>query len=728
MDMELAYLKQALPEDWAQYPRALMEEFARHAAGLRQTADWCAALPEEAYLHYVVCPRVNDEDLSSHRPLFYRLLWDRVKGLNQEDAVLEVNRWCHEQASYQTQDDRTASPRTVFFSGVGRCGEESGFLVAALRSVGLAARQVYVPKWSHCDDNHAWVEALCGGRWRFLGACEPEPILDRGWFNTAASRAMLVHSRTFGPVYDLTLHGAPLDRQGQALCHNQTARYARTKRYIFRAAPGERVRLEVLNEARFLPLAELTADEDGLIQVELGVGDLHLSAGRREAFCCGAETDGAGLTEPPAYKDWTAFTFRAPAAAAVNPAPLTAEQKRERSAVLARGDAVRTARRKGWFNEERAARFPSQTDLLRAARGNFGEIYAFLSRDSDPLREALLRSLTEKDLRDVRAEVLEGHLRRAAPWAGRYPEEVFRRFLLCPRIAWERLTDWSVLPDGPAGEAAALRKAGTPAYLRSLDGAVLVWRDGRFCPAVPEETGQVYFHRSFGESFRYRHNWSLARWDGRGWQELLLRDRAWQRNRLFVRLPAGRYRVLTSLRLPGGDQFASRLEFPLAPGERRDLALSLRTCEPSDLIALRDLSQVDGRPRQGRAALLLWLEEGAEPTEHLLNELNAQRVEFDALSVEPTAFLRSPEAERQPTLARLLAAWPALHTVYPEDWACQTEELARQFSLEPDRLPLAILCDRQGRAAYAFNGYQVGAADLLRWVAAALCDSDVARQ
>lgn len=84
------------------------------------------------------------------------------------------------------------------------------------------------------------------------------------------------------------------------------------------------------------------------------------------------------------------------------------------------------------------------------ARGNFDAIYDFLSRDGDPLREALMRTLTEKDLRDVSAEVLETHLRRAAPWAGRYPEEVFRRFLLCPRVAWERLTDWSTLPAGPA--------------------------------------------------------------------------------------------------------------------------------------------------------------------------------------------------------------------------------------------------------------------------------------
>ena len=85
----------------------------------------------------------------------------------------------------------------MYQRGFGRCGEESTFLVTALRSVGIAARQVYVPWWSHCDDNHAWVEAFDGASWRYLGACEPEPILDRGWFTYAAARAVMVHTRAF---------------------------------------------------------------------------------------------------------------------------------------------------------------------------------------------------------------------------------------------------------------------------------------------------------------------------------------------------------------------------------------------------------------------------------------------------------------------------------------------------------------------------------------------------
>lgn len=715
MDQELTFIRQALPEDWDSYPQSLFEAFAAHSHMLRQTVPWCASLSREAYEQYVLCPRVNDEDLSDHRALFYSHLWNRVKDLSQEEAALEVNRWCHEQASYQAQDDRTASPLTVYRCGSGRCGEESAFLVSALRAVGLAARQVYAPRWSHCDDNHAWVEVLCEGKWRFLGACEPEPVLDRGWFNTAASRAMLVHSRTFGPVADLALHGAPLGRQGQALYHNQTARYAHTKTYTFQAGPGEIITLEVLNESRFCPIAVLTADETGRVQVELGIGDLHLSAGEKEAFCHGQTEDGAELTLPSPCTDWTPFDFRAPQDAPVNPAPLDQAQRQERAAVLAAGTAKRQARMAGYFDEEQAQNYPQQRELLQKARGNFREIYAFLSKDNDPLRTALLSSLSDKDLRDVTAQLLEVHLERARPWADRYPAEIFRRFVLCPRVAFERLTDWSVPQPGVVGEVIALRQQGVPALLRPLDGAVLVWQNGKFVPKEPEDCGKVTFRKTPVERFLYRQNWSLDFWTGEMWKPLRLTDRAWHKNKLNVTLPAGRYRVLTALRLPAGDQFANRLEFTLEAGQEREIPLVLRDCSVDDLISPRDLPLAELGGAHEKAALLLWLEEGAEPTEHILNELSAALPAFQALDGDVIFFLRRPGAEQQATLAGLLDKWPQVQLVYPE-WGYQVETVARHLGLDPDKPPLAVVRDQEGRAAYACCGYQVGAADLLRRV------------
>ena len=111
----LDFLRAHLPQsDLVSYDEALFLRFIDHALALREHAPWCAELDDEIFLHYVLFPRVNDEDLSFHREIFHNALWDRVKNLSPDDKILEVNRWCHEIASYQSQDDRTASSLTVY--------------------------------------------------------------------------------------------------------------------------------------------------------------------------------------------------------------------------------------------------------------------------------------------------------------------------------------------------------------------------------------------------------------------------------------------------------------------------------------------------------------------------------------------------------------------------------------------------------------------------------------
>ncbi len=652
----LTFIRENLPADWAEYPRALLEEFSEHARMLRETVPWCAALSDYDFLHYVLCPRVNDEDLSSHRPLFHALLWPRIKALPQEQAIQAVNLWCAEEASYEAQDDRTASPMTVFRCASGRCGEESAFLVAALRSVGIAARQVYAPRWSHCDDNHAWVEVLCEGRWRFLGACEPEPILDRGWFNTAASRAMAVRSRTF--------------EDGKTVFHFHTGRYANTVSRTFQAAPGAEIRLQVLNEASFQTIAILTAGPDGTASMELGIGDIHVAE-------CEAGPD----------TDWIDFDFHAPGSAPVNPAPLSEEQRTRRAAVLSEAREKRRAKRAAW---------PKGDPLLEDAKGNWREIAAFLNRDANPYRRLLLESLSKKDLRDATAELLEFHLNRAAPFAGRYPDAVYVPYLLCPRAACERLTAWKVPPNA----VAALRSRGIPARFRPLDGALEVWNGSDFVPETPEETGTAVFLRKGGDDLRYRQTWSLSRWSEGAWTALTLPDCAWSGKRCQVRLPAGRYRAITSVRLPSGDQQASMKVFTVEPGERLEVPLRLRRPSLGDLLFHRELPLPGLCPRTGRPAMLLWLDPGAEPTEHVCNELKAAAHRLHALPLDVVKFLPG------------------------RDWSFQVETLARHFTLDPERPPLLILCDRTGSAVWAGGGYNVGMVSQALDLAQRICEEE----
>ena len=118
-----------------------------------ETMPWGKSVPERELRHFVLPVRVNNENLDTSRTVFFKELAPRIKSLSMYDAVLEVNHWCHEKAVYQPTDSRTCSPLTIIRTAYGRCGEESTFLVAALRSVGIPARQVYTPRWAHTDED-----------------------------------------------------------------------------------------------------------------------------------------------------------------------------------------------------------------------------------------------------------------------------------------------------------------------------------------------------------------------------------------------------------------------------------------------------------------------------------------------------------------------------------------------------------------------------------------------
>ncbi len=106
----------------------------------------------------------------------YDELKNRVKGLSMGEAILEVNHWCHEKATYRPSDARTNSPFATMRSALVRCGEESTFTVAALRAVGYTCTPgIYAPMGAYRRQPRVGGRP---GRWQmaFLGACEPEPV------------------------------------------------------------------------------------------------------------------------------------------------------------------------------------------------------------------------------------------------------------------------------------------------------------------------------------------------------------------------------------------------------------------------------------------------------------------------------------------------------------------------------------------------------------------------
>ena len=195
--MEFLYAYMPL-SDLADYEPSFYLQQVRYAFKAREEMAWGKDIPEDVFRHFVLVYRVNNENLDTARMVFYRELKERVQGMTMEEAALEVNHWCHEHVAYRASDSRTSSPLATLRTSLGRCGEESTFTVTALRAVGIPARQCYTPRWAHCDDNHAWVEVYVDGEWKFLGACEPDPRLNMGWFSVPSTRCMMVHTKAFG--------------------------------------------------------------------------------------------------------------------------------------------------------------------------------------------------------------------------------------------------------------------------------------------------------------------------------------------------------------------------------------------------------------------------------------------------------------------------------------------------------------------------------------------------
>jgi transglutaminase-like putative cysteine protease len=416
--------------DLAEYDGAFYLRNIRHSFMVQDSLPWGKTIPEDIFRHYVLPVRVNNESLDSARWVFYDELEPRVKNLTLEQAALEVNRWCHEKVTYKGTDGRTSSPLNTVKNAFGRCGEESVLTVAALRSVGIPARQVYVPRWAHSDDNHAWVEVWVDGQWHYMGACEPEPALNRGWFTGPSKRAMLVHTRVFGNYQG---NEEVITRESDYAIINSTAIYTEVAKPLIivvdeHGNPVQNASVEfgLYNYAEFYPIATLTTNHKGECSLTIGKGDilLHATDGTR---CTWSKQDLrtdtlVRLTLKPCrlLAEAESWHFDIPDEVPVGEESLSDEVMAAHKKLLAQEDSIRNAYVKTFpakedmiaFAREINAPEDSVAKYLSISQGNHSEIAHFL-RNTNIFRH--LQFLTEKDIRDTRHDVLYAVAREAPP-------------------------------------------------------------------------------------------------------------------------------------------------------------------------------------------------------------------------------------------------------------------------------------------------------------------------
>ena len=424
--------------DVTDYPTSFFADNVRMAFKAREEMPWGKNVPELLFRHFVVPIRVNNEALDNARSVFYNELKDRIKGMSMMDAIIEVNHWCHEKVTYQPSDARTSAPLATLKTATGRCGEESTFAVAALRAVGIPARQVYTPRWAHTDDNHAWVEAWADGKWYFLGACEPEPVLNLGWFNAPASRAMLMHTRAFG---DYNGPEEVMLRTSNFTEINLTSNYAPVASVDFYVKDSEgkpvenaRVEFKIYNYAEFFTAVTKYTDAKGHTSLSAGIGDLVVWASKDGKYTYqkvsfGKEKE-ATLTLPggalvggygiPAIPTQPAGSVGAPPKCTyldiVPPKEdpqlpyVSDEMHKENQRRFALEDSIRKAYTATFPTMEEAKRINERgAEYIFKSRGNKQTIVDFINRHSDNEDRVMgiLATLSDKDLRDITTEILE---------------------------------------------------------------------------------------------------------------------------------------------------------------------------------------------------------------------------------------------------------------------------------------------------------------------------------
>lgn len=421
----------------------------------REEMPWGKSVPADVFRHFVLPVRVNNEALDNSRELFYEELKNRVKGLSMMDAVLEVNHWCNEHVTYEPSDGRTSSPVYTLQNALGRCGEESTFTVAALRSVGIPARQVYTPRWAHTDDNHAWVEAWVDGKWYYLGACEPAPVLNNAWFDAPVRRAMMLHTKAFGAYSgsEASLKQFPTYTE-----LNLTSLYVPTAparvKVLKDGVPQKDVKVSfrLYNYAEFFPITSILTDKNGEASLETGIGDMLATAEHGiEAMAMGVVRAGGEtlelnlqpFAEMPSELHWVIN----PPEAVTPSNTIDSTAIRACALRIVENDSIRKAYLATFPGSLRAEETFKSLGLKNKelwskvyieSRGHHHTILKFMENLAPEQRELgllLLSSLTKKDLHDVPYDVLTDVMKHYK--GGTSDKEV--KYLLSPRVGTEQL-------------------------------------------------------------------------------------------------------------------------------------------------------------------------------------------------------------------------------------------------------------------------------------------------
>lgn len=809
--MEFLYAYMPL-SDLADYEPGFYLDQVRYAFKAREEMAWGKDIPEDIFRHFVLVYRVNNENLDTARMVFYRELKERVKDMTMEEAALEVNHWCHEHVAYRASDSRTSAPLATMRTSLGRCGEESTFTVTALRAVGIPARQCYTPRWAHCDDNHAWVEVYVNGEWKFLGACEPDPKLNMGWFSVPSTRCMMVHTKAFGKYKG---DEEVVKRTGMYSELNLLSHYAPTRRVTITVqdesgAPlgGAQVKFKLYNYAEYYTLATMTTDANGQASLTTGLGDLLIWATDGDTYRFRKlDVRKDSVATMTLEKDVIVRQYRedmgcihdaddwvfemVPPMAGDPKVTATEEETAANAKRLAHEDSLRNAYTATFPTKETYKQQmkpnPNLSDdqaweIIRKSEGNYAEIIKFLNNHTEnycvrnfpvvtsingaadvyenwnPMYDYLC-SYSDKDLRDITAEVLESF-----GFVPTLPYDVFKKGLMPARISNElvrpyrmelgepftgmtanQIRQWTLdsiivddtgnyynCPISPVGVykirhadphsrdiffVAACRAAGVPAYLDNATNIIYVWEGKTWVVKDFKDQkdlkGQVamltltYRGKEPAKPVYWPH-FTLAKLENGDLRTFDFEDDArMEKFPATIELEPGTYCLSTGNRYPDG-AVRSRMEFfEVKPGEKVTKEIVILPLEDKlnakHLALDTHLELFDGIELWDYAgnAGMLYVNLGnySEPSKHLIVELKSLQKEMKQWG--GMTFMVGPASVD-------MTSWGLVNTDFAYQKGILERRIVEAAKLDKVEYPLVALIDRDGKIRYHSTGYKIG--------------------
>ena len=733
----LSFLYLHMPyADIANVDKEIILDYARAGVNLRNTR--CKELDEDIFLNYVLFHRIGSEKIVANRTYFYELVKDLL-GDSEKENVIKLNYFCGKNVTYRTTDIRTLDPITVYNSSFGRCGEESILGVSVFRAAGIPARQIYVPLWAHCDDNHAWVEVYVDNDWHYLGACEPEEILDKGWFDDASARAMIVKNILYGNIKKEAKDYLGFNAGLYEI--NQTKRYADTKYIKMYLYEGDKILSNIdfniclMNFALFSPIIKAKTDMEGAYETDIGIGNVFLSLYREKNYIIPLDLRDNDVFYvdirdfEPEYNKYKDFFINVPQAS-----------NRNRKKAPVKKDS-------GYKIKD----FPNEEVREQAMAEGMSSLWEILS---------------EKDKRDISIDVLRDCYR--AENIHCVNDDIYLNYIQNPRVYFEHLEvcrdlfkskfsnineildfvkDIRLTREKPVtgskgvyytkisnalsvkifvvnvlrAMGIASKLVNADVYLYDGEGFRIFTELSKILDSlkyidsccIREETETKGMAKlcikgdlsGFGESF------SISKFDIFE-NNLISLDKSSIKE--SMELLEGEYVLATQNRFPNGNICAKYNILNLKADSKLEVELEYMHADIKDMLSNyilpKDLQENLGILENSEdISLTIWLEEEEEPSQHIANDLI---LKDELLKDIKLNLLFTNEFERKDSAINELLEKSKNNDIYTNLGEILQEAFGRSTFVNHETLPIVALC-KGVKAVYAFSGYQVGSGNII---------------